>query len=195
MQQKYAQAQEAVSSQDTIIETHDDLTSFSAINIDSKIQLRRIQLSDAPRVKQLMTISISRQLSIAPINKINEAQDFILGKNSNQNIRLAISHSRYDLIGGISYCLQQGSPNQTYVLFSYWLGEDFQRQGHTYNALTQLFNHLEYQGNTDFLAKVYPSNTPSQGLLKKLGFQYNDISTSKDPSSFIHFTRLGTQVT
>ena len=195
MQQKHAHVQEVIASTDAAIETHNSFTSFSAVNIDSKIHLRRIQLSDAPRVKQLMTTSISRQLSIAPINKLNEAQDFILGKNSNQNIRLAISHYRYGLIGGISYCLQQGIPNQSYVLFSYWLGENFQRQGHTYNALTQLFNYLEHQGNTDLLAKVYPSNTPSQGLLKKLGFQYNDISTSKDPSPFIHFTRLGSQVT
>ncbi|WP_298774782.1 GNAT family N-acetyltransferase [uncultured Shewanella sp.] len=194
MQQKYAQTQETISPWNTASKTRDDLTPFAADNIDSQIQLRPIQLSDAPRVKDLMTMAISRPLSIAPIHKINEAQDFILGKNSNQNIRLGISHSRHGLIGGISYGFEKATPNQNYVLFSYWLGEAYQRQGHTFNALTLLFNHLRSQGNTDFLAKVYPSNTPSQHLLKKLGFQYNEISTSKDPSTFIHFTRLGPQI-
>ncbi|WP_299490377.1 GNAT family N-acetyltransferase [uncultured Shewanella sp.] len=161
----------------------------SSSSIHSVIYLRAIQLSDAPRVKTLMTMAISRQLSIAPINKINEAQDFILGKNSNQNIRLAISHSKYGLIGGISYCLQKTPLNQIYILFSYWVGEDYQRQGYTFNALNQLFKQFSQQGNPQLLAKVYPSNVPSQNLLKKLGFRYDELSTSKDPSVFIHFTR------
>ncbi|MCL1126555.1 GNAT family N-acetyltransferase [Shewanella surugensis] len=169
-------------------QTHNDIHLVSH-NKKQTIQLRRIQLSDAPTVKQLMTTEICQTLSIAPITTINQAHDFILGKNSNQNIRLGISHRRYGLIGGISYCTQKNNLDQTVVLFSYWLGQQYQRQGYTFNALSQLFKQLENKGSTQFLAKVYPSNVPSQNLLKKLAFQYNEISSSKDPSVFVHFTR------
>lgn len=153
------------------------------------IQLRRIQLSDAPIVKQLMTTDICQTLSISPITTITEAQDFILGKHSNQNIRLGITHKKHGLIGGISYCTQKVNLSQPIILFSYWLGQAYQRKGYTCNALNQLFDQLESKGLTQFIAKVYPSNVPSQNLLRKLGFHYHDISSQNDPSTFIHFTR------
>lgn len=58
----------------------------------------------------------------------------------------------------------------------YCVSPGFRRQGYAYEALSILLNYLLYDLNLDLvIAGVIPDNTPSIGLIEKLGFQYGGL--------------------
>ena len=58
----------------------------------------------------------------------------------------------------------------------YGVAPGYKRRGYAYEALSALLRYLLYDLNLDMvIAGIIPDNIPSQGLIEKLGFQYEGL--------------------
>lgn len=86
----------------------------------------------------------------------------------------AIYHSEYGFVGVVSLVMHE----QTGFIY-YWVGRDFQGRGIGSNAAQLMLQMaVDIFGLTDCYAKVFESNTASQKLLVKLGFERLSVNAA-----------------
>ncbi|MDE1462182.1 GNAT family N-acetyltransferase [Spartinivicinus poritis] len=149
--------------------------------------LQLMVVEDATRVKTLMTDMICNHLGVKPIYSVADAKDFISRKGFAAKKRIAICHSRYGLMGGIGYSIEQ-SPN-LHAVVSFWLGDGFQGKGYGSKALLLLCNRLQRLVLTHFMAQAYAYNIASQRALCKAGFKPIAENNTHEANDVVDFER------